>query len=375
MNKQKTVGGFLLLLLSLIFIGIFIFRDDKKISVAEANLQSSDPLTQGVIVEPNTNFSTSEIDEVLSEVSGIGIVLTVTASPPSKPELLNPSINSFVSDRVKLERQAAKSPIALTEIGDNGGTRGDSAATTTQNNHGDYQTRQNNALIALENHLTTAPPNSDDGRSNTTTNDNNAEFRRRVSDRQSKVGIFYPPVGKKIIHEGTILPAVLETAINSQLPGKVRAKITRHVFDSLTAKSIAIPRGSLLLGEYNSAVVEGQGRLYLIFNRIILPDGRSANLEAPSTDATGASGLTADVDTRFWEKFGSSLIIGGAGLLVDDLRTTSGDGSGNTVAGVAAKILADTANDIRQQRQYSPILTIGAGTRIHLFTNKDIVLN
>ena len=74
----------------------------------------------------------------------------------------------------------------------------------------------------------------------------------------------------RIAPQGTIIPAILETAINSDLPGFVRAVVSRDIrgFDGTT---VLIPRGSKLIGQYKSAVALSQTRAFVVWSRLLTP--------------------------------------------------------------------------------------------------------
>jgi type IV secretion system protein VirB10 len=110
------------------------------------------------------------------------------------------------------------------------------------------------------------------------------------------------------VPQGTMIPAVLETAINSDLPGSVRAVISRDVagFDGA---EVLIPRGSKLIGQYRSGMAYGQTRAFVVWSRILTPDGVSIDVGSPATDTLGRGGLSGETDTHFFQRFGSSILL------------------------------------------------------------------
>jgi len=110
------------------------------------------------------------------------------------------------------------------------------------------------------------------------------------------------------VPQGTMIPAVLETAINSDLPGSVRAVISRDVagFDGA---EVLIPRGSKLIGQYRSGMAYGQTRAFVVWSRILTPEGVSIDVGSPGTDPLGRGGLSGETDTHFFQRFGSSILL------------------------------------------------------------------
>src|SRR5690606_144422 len=111
-----------------------------------------------------------------------------------------------------------------------------------------------------------------------------------------------------LVAQGTMIDGLLETAIQSDLPGMVRAIVSENTY-SFDGSQLLIPKGSRLIGRYNSGLVRGQSRVFVIWNRLIRPDGVSVNIGSYGTDDLGRSGLGGVVDTKFFERFGSSVLL------------------------------------------------------------------
>lgn len=100
---------------------------------------------------------------------------------------------------------------------------------------------------------------------------------------------------------GSLISASLITGINSDLPGLVVAQVTEPVFDTVSGKYLLVPQGARLIGSYDSVVAYGQSRALLVWQRIIMPDGSSIQIEnLPATDASGYAGLADQVDFHTW---------------------------------------------------------------------------
>lgn len=117
----------------------------------------------------------------------------------------------------------------------------------------------------------------------------------------------------RTIVQGTMLEGVLETAINTDLPGAIRAVLTEDVV-SYDGSTTLLPRGSRLIGTYGSSVKIAQRRALIAWNRAVTPAGTSVALGGIGADALGRSGQTGHVDTHFWERFGSAALISVFGL-------------------------------------------------------------
>jgi type IV secretion system protein VirB10 len=89
-----------------------------------------------------------------------------------------------------------------------------------------------------------------------------------------------------LVPQGTLIPAVLESALDSTKPGPARALVSRDVrgFDGAR---VLIPRGSRLFGDYRADVEPGQNRALVTWTRLIRPDGVAIALASPAGDPLG----------------------------------------------------------------------------------------
>lgn len=167
--------------------------------------------------------------------------------------------------------------------------------------------------------------------------------------------------------QGTVVPAVLETAINSDLPGFVRAVVTRDVraFDGAT---VVIPRGAKLIGQYRNAVAAGQSRAFVVWTRLIRPDGVTIDLGSPGADALGRGGLDGKTDQHFLQRFGAAIL-----LSVVSAATTRDTGGGTVVIGSAEQASRIAEIALQKQIDIPPTIKVAQGTPIRVFVARDLV--
>jgi type IV secretion system protein VirB10 len=161
-----------------------------------------------------------------------------------------------------------------------------------------------------------------------------------------------------------MIPAVLETAINTDVPGYVRAVVSQDV-RSFDGSKILIPRSSRLIGQYQSGVQQGQKRAYVIWTRLIRPDGASVNIASPAVAFDGTTGLAGDVDNHFFRRFGSAMllsVVGGLGAIASGGSAVVLGGAGQGAASIAAQ----------QDGQISPTIRVRMGEPIRVFTARDL---
>jgi type IV secretion system protein VirB10 len=161
------------------------------------------------------------------------------------------------------------------------------------------------------------------------------------------------------VKAGTVIPAALLTAINSDLPGEMIAQVTEPVYDHVTGRTLLIPQGSRLIGQYDSQVAYGQERALIAWNRIVMPNGRSINIGSmEGADLSGASGLNDRVDSHFWQLARgimlSTVFSVGAASAQDASARSSGDfvinSAGSGVSTEAEQVGSQiTARDLGRQ--------------------------
>ena len=168
------------------------------------------------------------------------------------------------------------------------------------------------------------------------------------------------------VPQGTLIPAVLETAFNSTGSGFARALVQRdvHGFDGTR---ILIPRGSRLIGEYKSETSPGQKRAFVTWTRLIRPDGVTIAIGSPTTDPVGVGGIRAKVNSHFFERFAGS-ILQTAMLIGGNLAARS---VGDSVV-VALPGSFPTAGTATPATQIPPTLSVRQGTSISVFVARDL---
>lgn len=182
------------------------------------------------------------------------------------------------------------------------------------------------------------------------------------------------------IKEGTTIPAQLETAVNTDVPGGVRARITRDVYDSRTQQHLLIPKGSIALGSARGGAVVGQRRIAMVWDRLLLPDGRSLELGAQETkDGIGAGGVRGRVDNHAFQRFSGALMVSvvGAGariataepqagiVVAPSAKTIIGQGAAQQTAEVATSMLERNVN-------IQPTIKLKEGHPFHIYLRNDV---
>lgn len=172
---------------------------------------------------------------------------------------------------------------------------------------------------------------------------------------------------RSTVPQGTLIPAVLETALDSTRPGQARALVSRDVrgFDG---SRVLIPRGSRLYGEYRADLAPGQNRALVQWTRLVRPDGVTIAIDSPAADALGRAGIRGKVDSHFLERFGGALLQSSLDLGVS--LATQGLGNGSVILlPRGGQALGGAFGPAQQVR---PTLTVRQGTRVTVFVARDL---
>ncbi len=210
--------------------------------------------------------------------------------------------------------------------------------------------------------------------------DQKEAFLSKAGSTQTRnSGSLQMPASPYQVMAGTVIAAALVTGIKSDLPGDVIATVTEPVYDSATGKFLLIPQGARLMGKYNSQVSYGQSRTQVVWNRVILPDTSSFQLDnLVGSDPAGYAGLEDGVDWH-WDRIvaGAALttLLGvGAELAAPENRT-----DGNRIVIAGRDSLQDSVNQTgqeltRRNMNIQPTLTSRLGLPVRIIVNRDLVL-
>jgi len=171
------------------------------------------------------------------------------------------------------------------------------------------------------------------------------------------------------VPKGTVIPAVLESALDSTRPGAIRALVSRDVM-GFDGTRLLIPRGSRLYGEYDADLNYGQNRALVRWTRLLRPDGVTIDLDSPAADPLGRAGLRGKVNSHFWARFGGAILQSvldiGVGAAT---RTISNDA---VVVALPGSVQNVTRTITENQSQVRPTLTVKQGVSVSVFVAKDL---
>ena len=178
--------------------------------------------------------------------------------------------------------------------------------------------------------------------------------------------------GRTIV-QGSAIQAVLETAVSTELPGIIRAVTTRDVY-SYDGDNVLLPRGTRLIGSYNSDVSIAQNRVQIAWNRAVTPDGISVELGGYGADQLGMSGQSGKVDSRFRQRFGTAALITLITLTPRFIVSEESDANTRTAVEDFSGTTEDATNSaLEDYLSLEPVIYIFPGTTVSVLVNRDLV--
>ncbi len=185
-----------------------------------------------------------------------------------------------------------------------------------------------------------------------------------------------PAASPWLLSSGSVIAASLVTGLNSDLPGLVVAQVSQNVYDSITGRTLLIPQGARLIGRYESRTSYGQKRAFVVWQRIVWPDGSSLAMDdAPASDPTGYAGLADRVDTHGWQ-----LVKGVAlsTLLGVGTELTFGEDESDIVRAMreSAQQGGGRAGDrlVEKSLDIQPTIVVRPGWPVRVIVDRDLVL-
>lgn len=184
------------------------------------------------------------------------------------------------------------------------------------------------------------------------------------------------------IRAGAVIPGIMLSGINSDLPGQIMAQVSQNVYDTATGRQLLIPQGTRMIGSYSSDVAFGQEGVLIAWQRLVFPDGKALDIGSmPGADMAGYSGFRDQVDNHLWRIYGSALfmagITAGASMATDQGQNS---GTGNQQPSVSSELSSAlgqqlgqvSAQIVSKNLNVAPTLKIRPGYRFNIVTVKDV---
>ena len=188
------------------------------------------------------------------------------------------------------------------------------------------------------------------------------------------------PISPDVLRAGSVIPAVMETGIDSDLPGQILARVASNVYSTPDGSQVLVPQGAELIGTYDDQVSNGQSRVLVVWNRIIYPDGSSLDIDSmPGASPSGYAGFHDQVNNHYFRIFGDALLMSvfsaGVQLSQPQASPNSTYSSQQVVAGSLGQQLGQTGqNLINRDISIAPTLKIRQGYKFDVMITRDLVI-
>ena len=212
--------------------------------------------------------------------------------------------------------------------------------------------------------------------------DGNGPAQQRAVE--GDLGVMYnshgltPPLSPYELKAGAIIPAVLLTGIDTERAGPVVATVSQNVFDTVSGRHLVLPQGTRLIGRHEGESAYGDRRAFLVWDRMILPNGKSLLLAGePGVDAQGTVGVRGQVDRRLFPLVVGTLFAGAITTLGQVARDREDRGGGLLGdAGDAAAISgAQTGGRlVDRELRVRPAIRLGPGAPVRVMITRDLIL-
>lgn len=190
-----------------------------------------------------------------------------------------------------------------------------------------------------------------------------------------------PAISPYELKAGSVIPAIMISGINSDLPGQVIAQVSENVFDTKTGRYLLIPQGARLVGTYDNQIATGQTRAMVLWSRIIFPDASSIDLEMmPASDQSGYAGMHDKTNNHYGKTFGTALLMSmfSAGVQLSQPQATNGQNitpSQTATAAIGQQLGQTGSQVIARNLAIQPTLQIRAGYQFNVNVTKDLTIN
>lgn len=176
-----------------------------------------------------------------------------------------------------------------------------------------------------------------------------------------------------MLGKGTNIRCALETKIVTTQPGLTRCQVMRDIY-SANGKVLLLERGSKIIGEQTAALVQGQARVFVLWNEVETPNGVRVSIASPGAGALGEAGHGAWINYHFWQRFGGAMLISLISDIGDNLANRSNNGDNNHItyenSSDAAQAMATEA--LRNSINIPPTGTINQGTILNVMVARDV---
>ncbi len=368
-----TVVG---LLVVSVFLGIIGRLEESTI---DGDSPAEGPTLGGTVSnDDSSNASTFEIP-IDREPINLNTSIPDHPNAVTTPELVNPQPIADPFAELKERQELGRLSVSQIETGNLSAPRilplpaesiGEPLSRVPEDNR-DYSGIRDLLSSGLQDAGQRVDPNNQAGKA--------AYFANNVSsaaDSGYLLQTVHPPVSPFELKAGSLIPGILLTAINTDLPGLIVGQVSRNVYDSVSGRYLLVPQGARLIGDYDSQITYGQKRALVAWRKIIFPDGGILNLAGMrGIDQAGHSGFRDKVNRHYGRLFGSIFLLSIFQAIGNEIGDQDNDAVDTSeLEKVAAANIAETGRELTERNLgIQPTIRVRAGYVFNIFVERDIV--
>lgn len=343
----------------------------------------------------NLGGSTTLVDPAAGAATGTaasGTAATAQMTPAQQAEAAaitarQQQIEAIRTARIGSYLDSLKAPSRVADVGakgDQGSAGGDDEGLT------DYQKRQGLRQLLADQQASGVQPSTaermelerlfSNGDTKPAQKDYASFDGKPGENRWSASNVIDAPTSPFELRAGFVIPGVMISGVNSELPGQIVAQVSQNVMDNARGQFMLIPQGSRLVGTYANSAAYGQSRVLIAWQRIVFPDGKALDIGSmPGSDSAGYAGFHDQVDNHYLRVFGSAILMSliGAAAEVGQPQNTGFGGTTSVNQALSQSLgqqLSQTSSQlIEKNLSISPTLKIRPGYRFNVVVTKDLV--
>lgn len=297
----------------------------------------------------------------LAAASDIETVLEETASEP-KPETASEPQSNISSQPVVQESIVRESPPDLRlssplmfDVQENNSVENAVAGVSSSTSEGNVSTF---GVSSAENSGET-----NNGQQGLAARLNGSTFTAAVAQQRGNLDF--------LLGRSTGIQCGLLTRIVTIHPGITKCQVLNDVY-SANGKVLLVEKGSIIHGEQQSALMQGQTRVFAAWTTLETPNGVTVNIDSLGADPLGGSGHPARVNNHFWQRIGGAVMIS----MIDDTINAYGrrnKGSSNVSFESTTESAQDIATEVLKNTiDIPPTGYVNQGERIMVYVARDV---
>ena len=306
--------------------------------------------------------------------------------PGNQNVVIRPQPNGINVERIKTQNFKAKESNPWDDAVSKSNVDADKASLIVSLSYKDVESKvvnNSNNLGQTTNSSSNNSNNNDMANSqNSNEGQGNSKSDNKIGNSSSSVFTPTPAFNKYTLKSGTFIPMIMQTGINTDLPGSIIGKVSQNVYDTATGKYLVIPQGSTLVGSYSANITYGQERVMIAWNSIIYPDASEIKISGqPGTDLGGYSGLNDQVNNHYWSLFGNTFLLSvlTAGLEYNQAGAQNSANNGSSfsasLSNSSGQMMGQAAAGVIQKSlNIAPTLVIRNGMRGNVLLTQDLAL-